>query len=107
MQILLDECLPRDLGKSLTPHQVTTVPEKGWGGISNGKLLDLAQKNGFQVFVTVDQNLAVQNPTAGTQLIIIVLCTPSNKLSDLHPLASKVIALLSQSPSPGVYSIGT
>ncbi len=39
MRILLDECLPRRLGLELVDHLVLTVPQAGWAGISNGKLL--------------------------------------------------------------------
>ena len=32
MRVLLDECLPRRLGRELTGHAVTTVPQAGWAG---------------------------------------------------------------------------
>ena len=103
MQVLLDECLPKDFRKFLPGHQIATVPERGWSGIGNGKLLELAQKNGLQVFITVDQNLSAQNPAAGNQLIIVVLRSTSNRLPDLQPLAPKVVDLLSKTPAAGVY----
>src|SRR3989338_3297760 len=103
MQILLDECLPKDFKKVLLPHGVSTVTEKGWSGISNGNLLDLTQKNAFNVFITVDQNLSAQNPKSGTQLIIVILRCHSNRLADLQPFASKILDLLSKSPAAGVY----
>lgn len=39
MKVLLDECLPRKLGRLLIGHDVSTVPEAGWAGVTNGKLL--------------------------------------------------------------------
>jgi len=39
MRILLDECLPKDLVRELSGHEVKTVPQAGWSGVSNGKLL--------------------------------------------------------------------
>ena len=103
MQILLDECLPKDLRKLLSPHQIDTVREKGWSGISNGELLKLAQQNNYEVFITVDQNLSIQNPNAVHQLIVIVLHAPSNRVADLQPLVPGVVNLLSSAPFPGVY----
>ena len=41
MRVILDECLPRRLGSDLAGHLVTTVPQAGWAGVSNGKLLAL------------------------------------------------------------------
>lgn len=45
MRVLLDECLPRRLGLELSGHMVSTVPQAGWAGISNGKLLALFAGN--------------------------------------------------------------
>jgi hypothetical protein len=36
MRILLDESLPRDLGKEIAGHEVTTVQQAGWTGLENG-----------------------------------------------------------------------
>ena len=105
MLILLDECLPKDLRKLLPGHQVFHVTDKGWSGIGNGKLLDLAEKDGFQVFITIDQNLPAQNPKAGTKLITVVLKSPSNRISDLQPLAPRILDLLSKNPGVGIYPI--
>ncbi len=102
MKVFLDECLPKDLGRLLTPHPCKTVSEMGWSGTSNGKLLDLVETNGFEAFITVDQNLAVQNPNKGRKLVIVVLQTKSNRLVDLQPLAPAILKLL-KSASIGVH----
>ena len=57
MRILLDECVPRRLGRELAGHDVRTVPEMGWSSKRNGELLQLMAAQGFEVFLTVDQNL--------------------------------------------------
>jgi predicted nuclease of predicted toxin-antitoxin system len=56
MRILLDEDLPRRLGKHLADHEVSTVQQNGWSGLRNGKLLALAATR-FDVFLTMDGNL--------------------------------------------------
>ncbi len=55
MRVLLDECLPRRLRRSIVGYDVATVSDVGWSGTSNGELLGLAADE-FDVFVTVDQN---------------------------------------------------
>ena len=63
MRVLLDESLPRQLARELTEHDVRTVPEQGWAGLRNSELLRRAVEEGFEVFLTADQNLEYQqNP---------------------------------------------
>jgi hypothetical protein len=59
MRILLDECVNPRVRDAFFEHEVRTVKEMGWGGITNGKLMALAQHS-FDAFVTVDQNLEHQ-----------------------------------------------
>lgn len=57
MLLLLEENLPKKLKQEFLDHQTYTVREKGWSGISNGKLLKLMVDEGFHAFITFDQNL--------------------------------------------------
>lgn len=61
MRVLLDECLPRRLKNEIPGHEVFTAREAGLAGKKNGELLVLAAA-GFEVFVTIDQNLPVWLP---------------------------------------------
>ena len=99
MQVLIDESLPRDLKRHLPEHQVTTVPERGWASKSNGELLRLASSE-FDVFLTADQNLEFQQNMSDYDIAIVVLVAPSNRLSDLVPLAPRILEVL-QSVEPG------
>lgn len=56
MKLLLDECVPWPMHKWLGNHECTTAQKRGWGGITNGQLLELAEKE-FDIFVTADQNI--------------------------------------------------
>ena len=94
MKLLLDECIDRKFAKELINHDIKTVPQMGWAGIKNGKLLALAEKD-FDVFITVDRNLSFQQNLPQFDILIIVLHSPSNRLADLKPLAPKVLANLS------------
>jgi hypothetical protein len=57
MKLLLDECLPRKLKNHLPEHECSTVPEQGWAGKKNGELLLLAEKSGFEIFLTLDRGV--------------------------------------------------
>ena len=50
MRVLLDECVPRRLGRELVGHDVRTVPQEGWSGKKNGELLALMSAARFEAF---------------------------------------------------------
>ena len=99
MRILLDECVPRRLRRELPGQDVRTVPEVGWSGKKNGALLALMVAQGFEVLMTVDQNLRHQQNLQASGVAVIVLVAASNRLADLLPLMpSAQVALSSISP---------
>jgi predicted nuclease of predicted toxin-antitoxin system len=73
MKILLDECIPRKLKYSLPDHECHTLPEAGLAGRKNGFLLDLAEKAGFEIFVTMDKGLEYQQNLEGRSIAILIL----------------------------------
>jgi hypothetical protein len=85
MKVLLDECVPRKLGRELAEHEVLTVTQRGWSGIKNGRLLALAEAE-FGVFLTVDQNLKYQQNLKAFSIGIILLVARNNRLKTLLPL---------------------
>jgi predicted nuclease of predicted toxin-antitoxin system len=93
MRVLLDECLPRRLTRSIEGHEATTVQEAGWAGKSNGELLALAGES-FDVFITVDLNLPAQQ-NLGSGIAVITLAAPTNRLQDLEPLVPALLVALS------------
>lgn len=95
MRILLDECVPRPLRQELTGQHVSTIQEMGWAGKKNGELLALMAAAGFEVLLTVDQNLRHQQNLAASGVAILVMAAPSNRLADLVPLIPGVEAALS------------
>jgi hypothetical protein len=73
--LLLDESVPAGLCGILTAFEVRTVPDMGWAGISNGKLLDLAEQARFEIMVTADSNIRAQQRLAGRTIALVVLAT--------------------------------
>ncbi len=60
MKILLDECLNWRLKREFESHEVFTVQDMGWSGITNGELMAKASEQSFEVFVTINKNLPFQ-----------------------------------------------
>ena len=65
------------LRQFLTQHEVVTAYERGWSQLSNGELLQVAEADGFDVFVTTDSNLKYQQNLTSRRIAIVVLSTPS------------------------------
>lgn len=105
MKILLDECVPKRLGRFFPEHEVVTTPEVGWAGVRNGELLRKASGH-FEVFVTVDRNLAFQQNLANLQLPVIVIHAKSNKLIALKQHVPSLQQLFSSPLAPRVHHIG-
>lgn len=59
MKILFDQGTPAPLRHALPSHAVSTAYEMGWASLTNGDLLEAAQRS-FDVLVTTDQNLPYQ-----------------------------------------------
>jgi hypothetical protein len=65
----------------------------GWTAIENGELLMLASER-FDVFVTVDRNLSFQQNLVSFSIAVVALQAKSNRLADLRPLISEVLAAI-------------
>jgi hypothetical protein len=96
MRVLLDEFVPRALGKELPGHEVKTVAEAGWAGVKNGELLQRAAGR-FDLLLTVDRNLEYQQNFATVALAVVVVHAPSNDVAVLRPLMPAVLAAISES----------
>lgn len=100
MQVLFDQGTPVPLRRYLAPHIVATVFEKGWSTLQNGELLGTAEREGFEVLVTTDQNLKYQQNLRERRLAIVVLMTPSWPRSERK--VTHVVAAIN-SVKPGDY----
>jgi hypothetical protein len=105
MRVFLDECVDWRLGRDLTAHEVRTARQMGWTAIGNGELLALASQE-FDVFLTVDRNLAFQQNVGMLTIAVIVLQAPTNRLADLRPLVPQLLAAI-DSAKPGLVTIGS
>jgi predicted nuclease of predicted toxin-antitoxin system len=99
MKILLDECVPWPMHRLLAGHECRTAQQCGWGGIKNGSLLQLAEKE-FDLFITSDQNLRYQQNLAGRKISILELST--NKLRRIEAAADALRAAV-ETIKPGEF----
>jgi hypothetical protein len=99
VRVFLDECVDWRLSRDLSGHEVKTARQMGWTAIGNGELLALASQE-FDVFVTVDRNLAFQQNFGVLTIAVVVLQAPTNPLVDLKPLVPHLLAAL-VSAEPG------
>ena len=73
MLILFDQNVPRVIRRSLLGHVVQTSEQRGWKNLENGELLGAAERAGFEVFVTADQNLTYQQNLLRRRIALVVL----------------------------------
>lgn len=80
MRILIDECLNWRLARALTGHHSVSVQKMGWGGLDNGTLLTLAERE-FDVFLTGDRNLSFQQSVIQYEIAVVVLHAPRHAIA--------------------------
>ena len=73
VKLLFDQGTPAPLRHHLPEHSVDTLAEKGWSEKDNGELLDLAEREGYEILVTTDQSLRYQQNLEGRKIGIVVL----------------------------------
>lgn len=94
MRLLLDECIDERLRHQFTGHECQTARFAALAGLQNGRLLDAAERKGFDVIVTVDQNIPAQQNWTGRTIALLILCANSNRLADLLLLMPNALLAL-------------
>ena len=85
MRILLVECVHAGIKQAFPGHVIKTVPEAGWSGIKNGKLLSLISGK-FDVFLTIDQNIRHQQNLTNLPFAILFVSIPNNMIESYLPI---------------------
>ncbi|MBA2693088.1 MAG: DUF5615 family PIN-like protein [Rubrobacter sp.] len=87
MRVLLDEHVDWRLSRSFGEgFEVETVIRRGWGGRTNGELLELAQSAGFDALITTDRGVPHQQNLSNFDVAVVVLRAGSNRLRHLAPI---------------------
>ena len=101
MLILFDHSTPAPLAAYLTGHTVTKAKDRGWDRLTNGDLLAEAERAGFDLVLTADNNMRYQQNLTGRRIALVVLSTPQWPRVQLH--VDKITAVLN-SVKPGSYA---
>ena len=105
MKLLLDENLPHQLRHEIPGHDCFTVAFMGWSGVENGKLLMLAESEGFAALVTKDANLQYEQNLVNLPISLIVLRAASNDIDDIRPLLPALLRVLTALPPNQITSV--
>jgi predicted nuclease of predicted toxin-antitoxin system len=101
MRILFDHNAPVPLIPFLSPHTVTTARQAGWERLTDGLLLDAAERGGFSILLTADQRIVTQQNPAGRQLALVVLGSSNWKVVQRY---TRRIAQAVDAAEPGTYT---
>lgn len=94
MLLLIDECIDERLRLLFPGHDCQTARFANLAGLKNGRLLEAAEAAGFDILITVDQNIPDQQNLAGRGIALIILCGPTNRLRDLELLVPAAVSAL-------------
>jgi len=101
MRILFDHVTPKGIARILSGHTVTKAKERGWDTLTNGDLLEEAERAGFDVLVTADKNMRYQQNLSGRRIALVVLSTPQWPVVKQH---LEKIAEAVNGAKPGAYT---
>jgi predicted nuclease of predicted toxin-antitoxin system len=105
MKLLLDENLPKRLKQDFPEHEIYTATDKGWTGVSNGKLLELLLANNFDALMTFDKNLQYQQNFNKYSIAVLVLNAMDNSYITLRTFVPGIKAALKKELKPGPIEI--
>ncbi len=105
MKILFDHCVAKPLRKCLPGHEVKTTREMRWEGLKNGALLAKAEEAGFDLLLTVDQNLRYQQNLSDRAIAVVVMIANGITVDDLLPLVPVLESVLPTIQPGQVYEV--
>lgn len=106
MRVLLDECVDWRLLRDLNEFDTRTVAQMGWRETKNGALLALAAEH-FDVFLTLDQNLAFQQNVESLPLAVVIVHGRSTRLADLRLEAAGLREVIRNAARGQLYHVGS
>ena len=105
MRLLLDENIPKKLRLDFTNHSVISITQIGWGGKSNGILLNLMLENKFDGLITFDRNMQHQQNFKNYPIIVFVINAEDNSYETLRFCVKIIEEKLLKNILPGVVEI--
>ncbi|MGI8467076.1 MAG: hypothetical protein ACR2N3_01340 [Pyrinomonadaceae bacterium] len=81
------------------------IDEAGFKGLKNGKLIQSANKAGFEVLISVDKNIEHQQNKMDLPLAILVLSAKTNRVESFLPLMPEALRILESIKSGKIITI--
>src|ERR1035437_9055738 len=106
MRLLIDECVDERLRLLFAGYDCQTARFANLAGLKNGRLLEAAEAAGFDVLITVDQNIPDQQNLAGRRISLIILGGPPTRLRDRELLGPAPVSALRSIGRGNVERIG-
>jgi hypothetical protein len=101
MNVFVDECVTKRLMPHLTGHHFVHATDTALRSTKNGALLRAVAPD-FEVLLTTDRHLPMQQNLSLFPLAVVIMRGVSNKLEDLLPLLADTLAALDQIAQRGV-----
>ena|SRR6218665_1692574 len=103
-RILVDECLPAKLADRLRMegHDAHSVAGMKWSGKKDSEILQLAEREGFDVILTADAKMRNQHNFSTRPFAVLAI--PTNRMSQLKDIWAHIKASMSQL-LPGSFTV--
>ena len=101
MRVLFDQATPVPIRRFLIYHTVRTAAQQHWDPLKNGELLTVAERAGFEVFLTTDRNMRYQQNMAGRSVALVVIGV--QQWPALEPHVALVVAAV-DAATPGSFT---
>jgi predicted nuclease of predicted toxin-antitoxin system len=104
MRLIFDENMPFTLARELPGHECSSVIALGWRGTENGALLTRAEQAGFDVLMTLDDDISPEQNMKGRKIAVLVVKPAKQGKSAMKAMADRVLFALTLI-QPGQISI--
>lgn len=101
MRILFDQGTPVPISGYLSSHVVGISADLGWDQLSNGELLAVAERSGYELLLTTDKNLRYQQNLTERTIAIVVI--GHSQWPALKPHVQRVVEAVNAA-APGSYA---
>jgi len=104
MRVLFDHCIPDRLKTDFVGQDITTARSLGWDTLSNGEWLKATEREGYDVFLTVDKDYETEHSIQSLNLAVIIVRVHPCTIKELRSLVPLIQDALSTA-KPGVRQV--
>jgi len=94
MKLLIEECVDERLRLLFPGHDCQTARCANLAGLKNGHLLEAAEAAGFDVLITIDQNIPEQQNLSRRRIALVILCGRTDRMKNLALLLAAAISAI-------------